>query len=109
DIGGVDLPIDGPLQVGPGDLRDRISREMHADTVIFGGPPQDRWFSTIVEVETEMSDNKLRQTVEAAETPRLETRTSRSMSFSSLLIPMRSASPARWRSAAVAWSSPCTR
>ncbi|MGP3962685.1 hypothetical protein ACTWPT_42500 [Nonomuraea sp. 3N208] len=47
---------------------------MHADTVVFGGPPQDRWFSTIVEVETEMSEQKLRQTVEAAEMLRLETR-----------------------------------
>ncbi|MGN9845000.1 hypothetical protein ACTMTI_43445 [Nonomuraea sp. H19] len=47
---------------------------MHADTVVFGGPLQDRWFSAIVEVETEMSEQKLRQTVEAAEMLRLETR-----------------------------------
>lgn len=74
EVGGIKLPTDGPLWVGPGDLRDRISREMHADTVVFGGPLQDRWFSTIVEVETEMSEQKLRQTVEAAEMLRLETR-----------------------------------
>ncbi|MGI5281831.1 hypothetical protein ACQEVF_00735 [Nonomuraea polychroma] len=74
EVGGIELPTGGPLWVGPGDLRDRISREMHADTVVFAGPPQDRWFSTIVEVETEMSEQKLRQTVEAAEILRLETR-----------------------------------
>ncbi|MGP3913811.1 hypothetical protein [Nonomuraea sp. 10N515B] len=74
EVGGIALPTDAPLWVGPGDLRDRISREMHADTVVFGGPPQDRWFSTIVEVETEMSEQKLQQTVEAAEMLRLETR-----------------------------------
>ncbi|MFI7640208.1 hypothetical protein [Nonomuraea sp. NPDC049400] len=74
EVGGIELPTDGPLWAGPGDLRDRISREMHADTVVFGGPPQDRWFSAIVEVETEMSEQKLRQTVEAAEMLRLETR-----------------------------------
>ncbi|WP_327583398.1 hypothetical protein OHA25_47395 [Nonomuraea sp. NBC_00507] len=74
EVGGIVLPTDAPLWVGPGDLRDRISREMHADTVVFGGPPQDRWFSTIVEVETEMSEQKLQQTVEAAEMLRLETR-----------------------------------
>ncbi|MEV4114392.1 hypothetical protein [Nonomuraea sp. NPDC049695] len=74
EVGGITLPTGAPLWVGPGDLRDRISREMHADTVVFAGPPQDRWFSTIVEVETEMSEQKLRQTVEAAEMLRLETR-----------------------------------
>jgi hypothetical protein len=74
EVGGIDLPTDGPLTVGPGDLRDRISREMHADTVLFAGPRQDRWFSVIVEVETKMSEDKLRQTAFATAVLWLETR-----------------------------------
>ncbi|MEV5409750.1 hypothetical protein AB0K60_13045 [Thermopolyspora sp. NPDC052614] len=73
EVGGIDLP-DLLLHVGPGDLRDRISREMHADTVVFGGPRQDRWFSVIVEVETEMSEKKPHDTVVAAAVLWLETR-----------------------------------
>lgn len=74
EIGGVDLPVGGQLSVGPGDLRDRISRELHADTVIYCGPRQDRWYSAIVEVESNMSEDKLRQTLTAAEILWLETR-----------------------------------
>jgi hypothetical protein len=74
EVGGVDLPTDAPLTVGPGDLRDRISREMHADTVLFAGPRQDRWFSVIVEVETQMTRKKLDETVIAADILWLETR-----------------------------------
>jgi len=74
EIGGIDLPVGGRLSVGPGDLRDRISRELHADTVVFCGPLQDRWYSVIVEVETHMSEDKLRQTAVAANILWLETR-----------------------------------
>jgi hypothetical protein len=73
EIGGIELPAE-PLTVGYGDVRDRVSREMHANIVLFGGPRQNRWFSVIVEVEAKMSEHKLRQTLTAAEILHLETR-----------------------------------
>jgi len=73
EIGGIDLPA-APLTVGPGDLPDRVSREMRADTVVFGGPQQDRWYSVIVEVETKMTEEKLRQVAVGAVSLWLETR-----------------------------------
>ena len=47
---------------------------MRADTVVFGGPQQDRWYSVIVEVETKMTEEKLRQVAVGAVSLWLETR-----------------------------------
>ena len=47
---------------------------MRADTVVFGGPQQDRWYSVIVEVETKMTEEKLRQVTVGAVSLWLETR-----------------------------------
>ncbi|MBA2896991.1 hypothetical protein [Nonomuraea soli] len=66
-VGRVSLP-DVPLQPIDGELNDRVSTSCYADTLFAGGPPHDRKYSLISEIETKISEAKLRQTVRYAAT-----------------------------------------
>jgi hypothetical protein len=70
---GRQLPFTELLKVESGELPDRVSKIRYADTVICAGPPQDRWYTLVSEIETTLTDKKLKQTLCYATTLWLQT------------------------------------
>jgi hypothetical protein len=67
-VGEADLPNDAMLRVHSGELNDRISTNRYADTLILAGPPQDPGYGVVCEIETQMTQEKVRQTLRHAVT-----------------------------------------
>ncbi|MEV5409760.1 hypothetical protein AB0K60_13095 [Thermopolyspora sp. NPDC052614] len=55
---GVDLPADLPVQIAPGDLNDRPSRDMHPDTVFTLGPRREPRHAIALEIQQEFTPEK---------------------------------------------------
>lgn len=55
---GVALPVDLPVQVAPGDLNDRPSRDMHPDTVFTLGSQREPRHAIALEIQQDFSPEK---------------------------------------------------
>lgn len=65
-VGGFQLPESAQVRVVDGELNDRPSNDLHADTVIMGGPVHDPWFTVASEIETRLTPVKFEQALRYA-------------------------------------------
>jgi hypothetical protein len=71
---GVDTPDGLPLTAGPYSVSDRVSNDLYPDNTVTVGPEHDRTCTVIVEIESKLSADALRQYVFKATAVTLETR-----------------------------------